>query len=204
MKFAYAPHFGICVPTEGVGLHRRGHDNALALSEEGEYWRVRREVVARGACDGRLWSVWRPWADVEVTSWVWPDEPWHVRVHHIRSKRRLLTAEGGFAVARPHAEPRLPDDTDHPSGHGIRVRSATAASTLVDLLQSRTVERVDTEVNSHLYLPHAHIPTLRGDLGPGDHWLVTAVRAERSPVGPVDWTAAPRMDWSRLRNELRI
>jgi hypothetical protein len=203
MKFAYAPHFGICVPAEGVGLHRRGHDNALALSEEGEYWRVRRETVARGTCDGRLWSLWKPWADVEVTSWVWPEDPWHLRVHLVRNRRHLLTAEGGFAIARPHAEARLPDDTDHPSGHGIRVRGLAAASTIVDLLGTRTAERVDTEVNSHLYLPHAHIPTLRGVLEPGEHWLVTAVRGERSPISAVNWDDVPSIAWSRLRGELR-
>ena len=199
MKFAYAPHFGICVPTEGVGLHRRGHDNALALSEEGEYWRVRREVVARGARDGRLWSVCKPWADVEVTSWVWPQDPWHLRVHRVRNRRRLLSAEGGFAIARPHAEPRLPDDT-HPAGHAMRVCSLTAASTIADLLGTRTALRVDMEANSHLYLPHAHIPTLCGVLEPGEHWLVTAVRGERSPIAAVDWGGVPRVDPSRFRD----
>ncbi len=203
LKFAYSPAFGICVPTEGVGLEARGHDNALALSEEGEYWRVRRRVVANGLADGVLWTRWQPWPDVEVTSWVWPEEPWHVRVHRVRTGRALLTAEGGFAVARDSEERPLADDWDSPARRGLRVRVGDRASAVFDLRGGRTAERVDPAPNSHLDRPHAHLPTLRGELAPGEHWLAAAFRGERGAAERFDWTAVPSPDWTRLPSRLQ-
>ena len=203
MKFAYAPAFGICVPTEGVGLAARGHDNAFALSEDGATWRVRREILANGFTDDVLWTRWRPWPDVEITSWVWPAEPWHVRVHHIRTGRVLQTAEGGFAVARDSEERPQADEWDSSVRRGLCVRVASKASTVLDLRGQRTAERIDASPNSHLDRPHAHIPTLRGELAPGEHWLAAAVRAERAPGDRMDWTTAPALDWSQLPQRLQ-
>ena len=94
-------------------------DNALALSDDGgETWKCRREtkearvVVVDGdgndedGGDGAnaMWlqSMWYPWKDVEVETWLVPptlDAPaWHVRVHRIRTGRALTSAEGGFAI----------------------------------------------------------------------------------------------------------
>jgi hypothetical protein len=194
MKFAYAPHFGICIPTEGVTLEALGHDNALALSEECVYWRVRREVVRNGISGKTLWTQWNPWPDVEITTWVWPEGNWHVRVHRIKTARALHTAEGGFAVAHAWADPLLGDEFEPDSLRGLRIRTADKASTVKDLGGNRRAERIDSNPNSHLDYPHAHIPTLRNTLEPGEHWLAGAFLAERNPTATVPWSKAPVWD----------
>jgi len=202
MKFAYAPQFGICVPTEGVTLDALGHDNALALSEEGDYWRVRREFVRNGLVGETLWSQWKPWADVEVTTWVWPEGDWHVRVHHIRTARALQTAEGGFAIARAWLNPLLDDEFESPQQRGLRVRIADKASTVLDLVGNRTASRINPLPNSHLDFSDAHIPTLRGQLAPGEHWLAAAFLPQRGKTTSTSWAGAPVLDLARKKAEL--
>jgi hypothetical protein len=44
-----------------------------------------------------FYSLWIPWADVEVESWLMPREAWHNHIHSITSPKLLSTIEGEFA-----------------------------------------------------------------------------------------------------------
>ncbi|TFY68802.1 hypothetical protein EVJ58_g799 [Rhodofomes roseus] len=106
-KFAYSSAFGYSVPSGSLTLEEHAADSALALSDDaGEVWKTRRatkDARFEGA-GGSEWlrSMWYPWPDVAVETWLVPpaqDAPlWHLRVHRIRTKRALLSAEGGFAI----------------------------------------------------------------------------------------------------------
>jgi hypothetical protein len=96
-----------------------GGDNALAIAltedlghKDGEFWRTRRVVedarIEYGEEKTTYWlqSIWRPWADTEVESWLVPPQVeskyWHLRVHRVSFKegatRDITLAEGGFAT----------------------------------------------------------------------------------------------------------
>ena len=83
-------------------------ESALALSDDGgEIWEMRREVedVQFLEKDGLpvLYSTMHPWKDVEVKTWLIPpnDEApnWHIRLHCVKTERKVKSAEGGFAIA---------------------------------------------------------------------------------------------------------
>jgi hypothetical protein len=198
-KFAYAQAFGICVPVEGVGLAALGHDNALALSDDGDHWRVRRTVVRNGLSGETLWTQWKPWPDVEVTTWVWPEGAWHVRVHRVRTARALHTSEGGFSVARALTQLFHPAELHdaRKARAGLRIRLTERASTVLDLGGGRRVEEIGTRPHCHLDHPHSAIPALNGELAPGEHWLAGAFLAERNPAPSAPWETAPAWDAAR-------
>ncbi|GAA3413108.1 hypothetical protein [Streptosporangium vulgare] len=50
---------------------------------------------------------------MEIDTWLLPRSPWHVRVHRVRSGRRLLSAEGAFAVDRDPVAHRVAEGRGH-------------------------------------------------------------------------------------------
>lgn len=159
-KFAYSSKFAFSVPAAQRGLELGAHDSMLALSEDQRYWRVRSDTQSAGMDGNVLWSRWSPWSDVEITTWLWPVWPWHVRLHRIRTGRKLFTAEGGFAQTR------------------------TGEGAVIDLLGRRRNEIVPAAPNTNLIRPVTEIPTLRGEHPVGEHWLGCAVSANANPPQP--------------------
>jgi len=55
-----------------------------------------------------LISGWKPWPDVSIETFLLPpakESPnWHLRVHHVKTRRALLTAEGSFCHSRLQAQ----------------------------------------------------------------------------------------------------
>jgi hypothetical protein len=79
--------------------------------------------------DPVLVSTWRPWADVEVTTWLAAAAPWHLRVHRVRTGRALHAYEGGFAVDRDAGL----DRREETAGSACAVSAAGDLSGLRDL-----------------------------------------------------------------------
>jgi hypothetical protein len=82
-KFAYSTAFGFSVPAGEWGLEQGAFDSCLALAEDDNYYRPRRnceEVRVEDACH---YSRWKPWHDVEIETWLIPMVPWHLRIHRI-------------------------------------------------------------------------------------------------------------------------
>ncbi len=94
-KFCYSTRAGFSVPSASDTLQTGAHDSALALSEAGDTcFRARLESDNVDISCARIVSRWTPYADVQVTTWLVPCPPWHVRVHWLRTARALTTAEG--------------------------------------------------------------------------------------------------------------
>ncbi|CAK5267415.1 unnamed protein product [Mycena citricolor] len=197
-KLAYSSAFGYSVPVGNGTLEELAGDNTLALSDDGgETWKCRRdtrEARFEGPGVGWLRSMWYPWKDVAVETWLVPPSTaaplWHLRIHRIRTGRSLTSAEGGFAVYGQREDGRHLDPLDEESsderfgtfaGPG-RARAASEAG-VVGILsvggQERKGVALRTDANSNLMVPRAVLPTLMGEHSSGseDIWLVTAVFA---------------------------
>ena len=85
-----------------------------------------------------LRSTWHPWPDVEVETWLVPPHSatplWHLRIHRVRTQRKIRIAEGGFSVyGQRGGDGRALDiRTRGDEGWGVyqsygRVRSASAS-----------------------------------------------------------------------------
>ncbi|WP_162606419.1 DUF2264 domain-containing protein [Jiangella asiatica] len=197
-KFAYSTAFGFSVPAGDRGLDQVAPDSMLALSEDETHWRVRAELEDARLDGDVLWSRWRPWHDVEIETWLWFHGLWHARVHRIASGRRIVSAEGGFAVDLQAAEL---------SGAHARVergQAFCAGSTMVSGLRDvrdvacgdlRAGEVLRVFPNTNVLRPRTSLPVLRGAHDVGEHWLCTAVFAGVGDDGWADaWNNAPSFE----------
>ncbi|KAI0695529.1 hypothetical protein BC835DRAFT_1273139 [Cytidiella melzeri] len=195
-KFAYSSAFGYSVAVGNLLLHEVGADSVLALSDDGgETWKCRRETrdatFEKGESGEWLRSMWYPWKDVEVETWLVPpsvEAPlWHLRVHRIRNGRSLQSAEGGFAIYGQQANDRALERTTSFTEYGVNeeggstfAHSKAGAVGIVELRPnerpSRKGQAVRTDANTNLMVPRAVLPTLLDEHEENaEGWLVTAV-----------------------------
>lgn len=182
-KFCYSTRFGFSVPSAASGLAEGAHDSMLALSEEGEYFRVRGRVTELTVGDRALRSSWQPWPDVTIQTWLVAAGLWHVRIHRVRSGRRLESAEGGFALDCT-GDDVTPDEKSWRCTSGMaRAEYAAGVSLICDLAGGRRGLVIRASPNTNLLHPRTVIPTLAGSHPPGEHWLACAVLARPAVEG---------------------
>jgi hypothetical protein len=183
-KFCYSNQFGFSLPCAQRFLSSGAHDSMLALSSGGDYFRVRTTSDDVELVDGALVSTWQPWPDVQVTTWLVPVLPWHVRVHRIRAGRALVAAESGFAVPfddeRDHEDPANVATNDR-QGFAT-VETNAGVSVVADLLSERTPDVIRAEPNTNVLFRKSLIPTLRSRHDIGEAWLACAVVASLDPA----------------------
>lgn len=190
-KFAYSTAFAFSVPVGRRGLTQAAADSMLALSDDGEYFRVREKTIEAVYEDGALRSHWQPLPGVDIETWLIPAPPWHIRVHRLRTERPLWSAEGGFALNRTGDDP-LANEGLHDTGTGVAsARYPAGASGIKDLLGQRTGEIVRVDPNTNLLYPRTVLPTLTARHAPGKYWLACAVLAD---VDGDQWAH----DWERV------
>lgn len=188
-KLAYSTYFGFSVPSGRRGLEQGAFDSMLALSDDGVHYRPRTHSLRTELLGDVLYSRWAPWSDVQVETWLLFSLPWHVRVHYLRSPRRLWSGEGGWAIDRGAqrggvAEPETAAAYVSPAG----------LSAVRDLLGARRGKIVLPDANTSLIWPRTAIPTLVGEHPAGDAWLVCAVVGRASRVATLEdlWRDLPR------------
>lgn len=174
-KFAYSSIFGFSVPRGDYGLEQGSYDSMLALSEGDNLYRVRRKCEEVKVEEEYIYSRWKPWKDVEVRTWLVPCRDWYIRMHIIDTGRSLDTAEGGFAITREQGM-KQPGEKSIVSGENIAmINCEWGMSGIINLEGVRKGEIIRAETNSNLINPRTWIPTLKGQVEPGRHLLVSAV-----------------------------
>ncbi len=191
-KFAYSTTFGFSVPLGRRGLNQAAADSMLALSDDGEYYRVRERTTKVDFVQGGLHSHWQPLPGVAVETWLIPQPPWHVRVHHIRTDKPLWSAEGGFALDRTGDDPVARAGIVREDVGAAWARYPAGGSGVLDLQGQRNGRVLRVDPNSNLMAPRTVLPTLVAHHEPGEHWLVCAVLAEPDADGwQVAWEQPP-------------
>jgi len=174
-KFAYSILFGFSVPKGYRGLVQGAYDSMLALSEGDNYYRTRGFCESFEAHDSYLYSLWKPWSNVQVRTWLVPIGGWHVRIHAILTERRIDAAEGGFALKKP--DDYIPSDNKMVNVMADRAlaRTDSQQSGMINLLGYEQARMIEPEPNTNVLYPCTLIPTLTAHLEPGEHLLVSAV-----------------------------
>jgi hypothetical protein len=134
---------------------------------------------------------------------------WHLRVHHIKSGREVMTADGSFAISNVNStngrylEPY--DETKHegtspkiignydlktPDGWASGKSGAFAVSKgavgikALEPAEQRQAMLVNADPNSNLVESRSTIPTLQHTIKAGESvWYVSAIYAKPSGVG---------------------
>ena len=174
-KFAYSTDFGFSVPSRLVGIEGAAVDSMLALSEEGDYWRVRTENLEWSVDGESLIARWLPWPDVEIETRLSFADGHHMRRHRITTRRALLTAEGAFCVPLGEDAPEK-----FVAGAAALAVSGGKASGIRDAAGARQAAILQPDPNGHLLWPRTLLPVLRGELEPGEHELTTLVYSDSS------------------------
>lgn len=213
-KFAYSTLFGFSVPGGDWGLEQAAADSMLALCEEGDNsYRVRRKCEKLRINGGRIYSQWRPWPDVTVSTWLIPCSPWHIRVHHIVSGRRLTGAEGAYSVPWGYF-PKGAEQTPEAAGAGERVRILAGergigvfcrigGSGIINLSGERKGLLIEAHPNTNLLYPNTVIPTLKGEILEGGTWLCSLVLGEAgSSESEKIWEQPPAVSLDEEKGEL--
>lgn len=195
--FAYSSAYGYSAPPGLFTLEQYALASQLGLSDDGgEYWKARRISEYAGLetrADDKpvLVSVWKPFSDVKIKTYLIPSEEdapnWHIRAHHIEAGREVMTADGSFAICNERTadgrflglydaalgegtQPRLIGNYDlsTPEAWTTGTRGAFAVSkgaVGIKALESEDTGRramlVNADPNSNLLESRTTIPTLQ-------------------------------------------
>lgn len=129
--FAYSSAYGYSAPPGLFTLEQYALASQLGLSDDGgEYWKTRRvseyaSIELRDKNKSVLVSIWRPFKDVKIKTYLIPSEEvtpnWHLRAHHIEAGREVMTADGSFAICNERApDGRYLDLYDAAKGEGTQ------------------------------------------------------------------------------------
>ncbi|HBF33792.1 TPA: hypothetical protein DDW35_04445 [Candidatus Sumerlaeota bacterium] len=181
-KCAYSTHFGFSVRASSSTASEGGLDSVLSLSDDGRFFKHREQCMDVEVRDGVAYSRWQAWPDVELRTWLIADSTGHVRIHHIKTGRKLWTLEAGFATnwyRRATVDNAVP---------GI-VRTPHGASMVQNLLAECEAGSSEVGANSHLLASLSFMPTLRSEHKLGEFWLASRVEGAADPQ--TDFTASP-------------
>jgi hypothetical protein len=214
-KFAYSSAFAYSVSTGYQELEQFVPESSLALSDDGgELWKMRRAHNGDSQIETHegvpvLVSSMKPWADVEVTTYLIPpteETPnWHVRVHRITSGRDLMTAEGGFAAyACRESDGRALTGLEEGSSEGTKEDGTSALvasrSGAVGIAELEREERAGSvllaDANSNLVEARSVVPLVQGRVTAGQTaWYVTGAYA--LPGSVEGWKGQWQSGWEK-------
>lgn len=168
-KFAYSNLFPFSTPKALRGTGAGGFDNMLALSECDEMYRMKAKNASHTVTEDYIRTKWYPWRDVEITTFIIPCLPWHVRVHFISSARELDSFEGGFCFPMEKCT-----QTSNTEG-GVFARFGEYASGIVNLMGERRAFVQGMEANTNLEFSRSSLPALAGKILKGESTLACGV-----------------------------
>lgn len=168
-KFVYSNRFGFSVP-RGIGLEDGAFDNTLAGSLAGEdFWRMRREAERFEVTEEYTRTLYELLPGVKVESLIIPLKRGHVRVHFVRTERRVELADGGFAIPLEkegrHMDPSMVEITRK----GCRCRFPWGNAGAVCLAGEGRARQVIPFPNTSLMYGITLIPTICYELEPGEY-----------------------------------
>lgn len=169
-KFVYSTTFGFSVPKGNVLLKQGAFDNCLALSECDNRYRSRSGCESYEIHDDYMVSIWKPWKDVKVQTYLIPFTPWHVRIHRIQSNRELDIAEGAFSAPVTEGAAYVTSD-----GKSLFYPSEVGTTGIIDILGNRKTELIMPEPNTNLLFSRTVLPTLTSRISPGEHLFISSV-----------------------------
>ncbi|EPE29877.1 hypothetical protein GLAREA_01037 [Glarea lozoyensis ATCC 20868] len=216
--FAYSSAYGYSVPTGCFTLEQYSLASQLGLSDDGgEFWKTRRlceeAVIETYEELPVLRSIWRPFPDVKIKTYLIPPvvstPNWHLRVHKIEAGREVMTADGSFAIYNERkldrrylelydskiCEGTMPKiignyDLNSPEGSSpgsvgsFAVSKGAVGIVDLDVDSPRIAMLVNADPNSNIVEARTVIPTLQHTIKKGETaWYITGIYAKPSKEG---------------------
>ena len=179
-KFAYSSTFGFSLDSDDPALGAV-RDSMLTLTDGEGVRHVRQRSDECRVEDGMIWSRWRPCTGVSVETVLAGRAPWHVRVHRVRTDRRLHAVEAGFAVGWQGGDPAEPPIRGSAQDGLASVTAEGGRSVIRDLSGGRVAHVAALAPNMNVIAPRTLVPLVAADLEPGEHVLACVVAASDLP-----------------------
>lgn len=161
-RFAYSSRYGFSVESDALGFKTGAFDSIIAFSDDQVHYRVREHCKQAAIAKDMLYSLWYPWKDVRVETFLKHSGKWHIRLHRITSSRDLWSTEGGFAA------PRTDFDRDQRFVEGPSawvVSELGDFSGIVDISQPKRAARIVTpHGNTNVMFPRTLVPQLQASI----------------------------------------
>jgi hypothetical protein len=139
----------------------------IAFSDDGTHYRTRERCEIARIAHNILYSVWNPYPNVIVETYLVPKGAWHVRVHKIFSSIALSTIEGGFVIPKSDFD----RDSIIVTSDSARAISSSSEefSAIVDMSpsQPRTARIHSPHGNTNVMIPRGVVPQLLGEVKAG-------------------------------------
>lgn len=170
-KFVYSNCFGFSVP-RGTELADGAFDNTLSGTVAGEnFWGMRRSAEKFEVTEEYTRTLYELLPGVKVESVIIPLKKGHVRVHFLRTEKRVELADGGFAIPLEnegrHMDPSMVEVTEESCRCGFPWGNAGA----VCLAGNGRARQVIPFPNTNLMYGITLIPTICYDLEPGEYGI---------------------------------
>lgn len=158
-RFAYSTRYGFSVESDALGFKTGAFDSMIAFSDDQIHYRVREHCNTAAIANDMLYSLWYPWKDVQVETFLRPSGDWHIRIHRIISSRNLWTVEGGFAV--PRTDFNRDERSTLDSSAWVRSQLGDFSGIVDDSLPRRTARVVAPHGNTNVMFPRTLVPQLQ-------------------------------------------
>jgi hypothetical protein len=197
-KFAYSNLFGFSVQKADWGLSQGAFDSMLAVSEGDNLFRGKKTSVDFSVSEHVIYTNWKPFADVDIKTWLVAGAPWHIRIHCIETNRAIDYADGGFALGLENKDHQGQKEEVILNKQESLAKLPWGSSGIVSIYGQGQPDLVYPNANTNLINPRTVIPTVKGSLKPGTHWLVNAVFGEPGSENEVSqWNLLPHVDITR-------
>lgn len=97
-KFAYSTGFSFSYPMKEGSLEEGGFDNVLAVSADGNHWKIREKPLDCSRWGNALYSRWQPYPGWEIETWLLPALPGYAAIHRINAPENAHVYAGGFSL----------------------------------------------------------------------------------------------------------
>lgn len=170
-KFVYSNRFGFSI-SRGTELEDGAFDNTLAGTEAGDnFWRMRREAEQFEVTENCTRTLYGLMPGVRVESLVIPLDKGHMRVHFVRTTKRIELADGGFAIPAEDGLRRMEPSMTEQTGERACCSFPWGNAGAVCLSGNGRARLVTPFPNTNLMYGITLIPTICYELEPGEHCI---------------------------------
>lgn len=182
-KLAYSSAFPFVLEPDDLITSMSAESNLTFLDPETFRRETRTRTESSGVDGDVAWSQWQVFdGAAKVTTVLAGEGDQHVRVHVVDLERPLTAIEGGFAIEDRYdpATDEFRSDCTTEGSVRAQVGNDNATSLIVDPTGIREPSTPFLQPNTSLQWSRSIAPILQTKLEPGQHVLVTGVRANET------------------------
>lgn len=180
-KFVYSNVFGFNISRSDNIRYKGAFDSTLAISLNGKSFTNRQDVVEYSNELSTQYSLWSPYSNVQIKTYVIPGLPWHLRIHIINTDKEITLIEGGFPIESILStdKNKMCESVNYMKD-GIGLSLGDLHSGIISLVGNGNPEIINPSPYTNIINKRTKIPILSWNLKPGEYRIITAVLGDKN------------------------